>query len=341
MERLRNRLKLSGWEKIKERYNLVGDEKVAEKIDNLKTTNNIEYEEKYGVWSNRFTDFEMEWKQIKNPATNTVEGQLRAVGCMRVENLGMISAGCYAVIMSGPLNANPLPSTKVTALRVHHLSLSIRFMTPQRFENPYIQGHNQSIRFKLGKHNKMFGEAAVKDNLFTFKNKKAEDSKKAEKIISNAFKEVIQYIKTDTNGGNQRGPNPHEEDPEGEEEFDNGHDFDELDNSNEGYNSDDEETQVPQSHRPGGNRTGHSSSHTQYSQYRFPGRQHRDSYRYSQEMEEAISQTHRMTLGENDKRVSFLGRPDDSVEKDGAAASEQPVHDQQEYGATGSQVVNI
>ena len=49
-----------------------------------------------------------------------------------------------------------------------------------------------------------------------------------------------------------------------------------------------------------------------------------------------------MTLGEHDKRVSFLGRPDDSVEKDGAAASsEQPVHDQQEYGAASSQVVNI
>ena len=157
LERLRNRLKLSGWEKIQERYTLVGDEKIAEKIENLKTTNNIEHEQKYAVWSNRFTDFEMEWKQIKNPATNTVEGQLRAVGCMRVENLGLISAGCYAVIMSGPLNASPLPSTKVTALRVHHLSLSIRFMTPQRFDNPYIQGHNQSIRFKLGKHNKMFG----------------------------------------------------------------------------------------------------------------------------------------------------------------------------------------
>ena len=50
-----------------------------------------------------------------------------------------------------------------------------------------------------------------------------------------------------------------------------------------------------------------------------------------------------MTLGDhNDKKVSFLEKPNNSVEEDGAAASsEQPVHDQQEYGADSSQVVNI
>ena len=47
-----------------------------------------------------------------------------------------------------------------------------------------------------------------------------------------------------------------------------------------------------------------------------------------------------MTLGDQqDKKVSFHEKPNDSVEEDGAAASsKQPVHDQQEYGADSSQV---
>ena len=50
LEKLRNRLKLHHWEKIQRTYHLVPDNDVASKIEALKTTDPIKYEEKHSIW---------------------------------------------------------------------------------------------------------------------------------------------------------------------------------------------------------------------------------------------------------------------------------------------------
>ena len=80
LEKLRSRLKLHHWGKIERTYFLTADEEVAKKIEELKISDPTKYDEKWSNWTDRFTDFDMEWMKIRNTKTNIIEGHLMAKG---------------------------------------------------------------------------------------------------------------------------------------------------------------------------------------------------------------------------------------------------------------------
>ena len=113
LEKLRSRLKLSHWARIGKKYVLKADDGVAKTIRDMKTNNTVEHDNKYANWTNRYSDFNMEWKKLRNATTGEIEGHLVATGRPRLDNLGRIGDGCQIDLMHGPILDEPLPTTKV------------------------------------------------------------------------------------------------------------------------------------------------------------------------------------------------------------------------------------
>ena len=170
LEKVRSRLQLTDWDRIKKEYTLAPDAGVAKKISALATTNPILHDEKYGLWSNRFTDFDVHWEKTRDDATQVVKGQLVATGKMRLEHLGKLGEGAKVVLMAGPINANPMPCTTVAALRINHVLLDIEFPQAREIENAHADDIF-SKTFKVGKNNCLYGSNEQKTNKKKFKTK--------------------------------------------------------------------------------------------------------------------------------------------------------------------------
>ena len=172
LEKLRSRLKLSHWGRIKKSYLLEADDVVAKTIMDLEANDPVEYDDKYATWSNRYSDFSMKWAKIRNRNTHVIEGHLLATGRPRLENLGKIGLGCRVSLMSGPILNEPLPTTKVGDLRINHLLLEITFEEPVKIEEDDEPG----TTYKVGHENQLYGEVVRNSNLKKFKAK--QDQKK-------------------------------------------------------------------------------------------------------------------------------------------------------------------
>ena len=170
LEKVRSRLQLTDWDRIKKEYTLAPDAGVAKKLSALATNNPILHDEKYGLWSNRFTDFDVHWEKARDGATQVVKGQLVATGKMRLEHLGQLSEGAKVVLMEGPIMANPLPCTTVGALRINHVLLDIEFPLEKEIENAHATD-TFSKTFKVGKDNCLYGFKAQEKNKKKFKTK--------------------------------------------------------------------------------------------------------------------------------------------------------------------------
>ena len=196
LEKLRNRLKLHHWEKIQRTYHLVPDNDVASKIEALKTTDPIKYEEKHSFWEDRYSDFGLHWKKIRNNDTNVIEGHLMACGNLRIPNLGEMSEGCRVSLMSGIIKDEPLPLTKVGDLRINHIYLDIIFDSAIQIENP-DHAVNNSKTFKVGLSNQLYGHQAVLKNLNAFKKKQDEKKGRVTREFLQSFMDSVRLSKND------------------------------------------------------------------------------------------------------------------------------------------------
>ena len=197
LEKLRSRLKLSHWERIKKRYLLEADDGVAKTNGDLETNNPVEYDDKYANWSNRYSDFSMKWTKIRNVNTNVIEGHLIATGRPRLEHLGKIGLGCRVSLMHGPIMNEPLPTTKVGDLRINHLHLEIRFDQPVEIK----VGDEKCTIFKVGHENKLYGETARETNLMKFKEKKEQKNGTTEDILRTLVQGIATLLVEDRRDG--------------------------------------------------------------------------------------------------------------------------------------------
>ena len=195
-EKLRNKLLLSDWTKIKPTYELHPDEDAAKKIRDLKISDPVLHDELFSDWENRFSDLSVHW-QKKRDNDGVLYGSLIAAGRLRFKGLGNISEGCSLTLMRGPLKTNPLPVTKVTPLRVNHLNMTVEFATDVTRDNP-DHVTNTSRSFKVGKDNFLYGAAARVDNLKTAKQKKSEKQEQQTRDMLNNLVENFVKLATDT-----------------------------------------------------------------------------------------------------------------------------------------------
>ena len=275
LEKLRSRLKLHHWEKIERTYFLTADEEVAKKIGELKISDPAKYDEKYSDWTNRFSDFDMEWVKIRNTTTNIIEAHLMAKGRLRMDHLGGLSKGCQVSIMSGKLKDDPLPTTKVAALRINHVQMDIKFAKAKLIHNPEHQC-NKSDTFKVGRDNLLYGKDAVKNNLHDFKAMQEKKNGKVTEDLIRSFMQTVINVSQDQ-GGRKDGDQPLEEDLE--------HDNIGDDHNFETANS----------------RSNHSTlgaSYLQGSSAGYYDHRHRPPFNRSQEMKDTAALTTKMTTGD-------------------------------------------
>ena len=170
LEKLRSRLKLTHWTKIERKNNLKADDDVAKMIEDMKTNDTVVHDDMYADWSNRYSDFTMDWKRIKSATTGEIEGHLVAMGRPRFSNLGRIGKGCMIDLMFGPILDQPLPTTRVGNLRINHLQFEIRFDLPTKFRDEEVE---DSTFFKVGHKNELYGTLQRESNRNKFNKKKA------------------------------------------------------------------------------------------------------------------------------------------------------------------------
>ena len=195
-EKLRNKLLLTEWTKIKSIYDIYPDEDAAKKIRELKISDPVLHDELFSDWENRFSDLSVHW-QKKRDNDGILYGSLIASGRLRFEGLGNISEGCSLTLMRGPLKTDPLPVTKVTPLRVNHLNMTVEFATIVTRDNP-DHVTNRSTSFKVGRDNFLYGEAARVDNLEAAKQKKSKKQELQTKDMLNTLVETFVKLATDS-----------------------------------------------------------------------------------------------------------------------------------------------
>ena len=187
LSKLRAVLKLAHWGKIGGTYELQVDETVAKSIKSLETNDPVAYDKQYAPWLNRYTDFKLSWVKSKDPDTHEIMGHLMATGKPRIANLGKIGQGCRVSLMHGPILHEPLPTTKVGDLRINHLQMEIEFEKPLKLDG----NQSESINFKVGHNNKLFGEELRVKNTKRFK--EAQELKKGpvtQEFLTSLFKSL-------------------------------------------------------------------------------------------------------------------------------------------------------
>ena len=207
-EKLRNKLLLTEWTKIKSIYDIYPDEDAAKKIRELKISDPVLHDELFSDWTSRFSDLSVHW-QKKRDNDGILYGSLIASGRLRFAGLGNISEGCSLTLMRGQLKTDPLPVTKVTPLRVNHLNMTIEFATIVTRVNPDHET-NRSNSFKVGRDNILYGEAARADNLKTAKQKKSEKQELQTKDMLNTLVQTFVKLATDSA---RNVPGPEENEP--------------------------------------------------------------------------------------------------------------------------------
>lgn len=206
LERTRNKLLLNHWTKIKPSYVIEQNLEVAKKIQELEHLDPVLHDEKYSDWQSRYSDLTMEWQKKRDPDTGIIYGILVASGRMRFKGLGLISKGCTIEIMTGKMNNDPLPSTKVADLRVMHLNLQIDFNIPVKKTNP-DHADNYGTSFKVGKNNFLYEEDERQENLHAHKKRETDKMEKQTKEIMNSLMKNFLDLTTKAKEENENGTN--------------------------------------------------------------------------------------------------------------------------------------
>ena len=188
---MRNQLLLTHWGKIKPEYDIVPNTDVAKMIQELSVTNPVKHDELYSDWSSRYSDLPMKWEKKRDSDTNIIYGTLVAAGRLRFKGLEDISKGCSIVLMKGKLNSDPLPTSKVPALRVTHMNLQIDFPMPIHITNPDSR-YNFGSSYRVGRNNALYSAELREDNLKAIQEKEEEkQDKRTKNMLDSLLKNFL------------------------------------------------------------------------------------------------------------------------------------------------------